>query len=71
LAVTSDALVMVRTAGESPPLVPSKIAFSWTPSPNFGTGPLEAPASRSSRSREPNDSRAASVPQSIRMRTSS
>jgi len=40
-------------------------------SPNFGTASLEAPASRSSRSSEPNDSRAESVAQSMRMRTSS
>jgi hypothetical protein len=62
---------MVAETGSLPPLVPSKMALSLTPSPNFGTASLDAPASRSSRSRGPKDSRAESVPQSMRMRTSS
>jgi len=64
-------LVIVTTIGVVPPFVPSKMVLSLIPMLICGTGSWVAPASRSSRSSEPNDSRAESVPQPIRMRTSS
>lgn len=71
LAVTKVARVIVTLTGAAAPLVPSKIPLSRRLSPTCGTVSWVPPASRSSRSREPKESRAASVPQSMRMRTSS